>query len=107
MDDIFKRNIRMTLIFMLAGTIFTGLNLIIPAISRPPAANMFGVLFLILNTVSIMAATVSGSFVIRKLPLKRVYRLLLFVLYLILYLALCWAWHVVVFIWCMMIYRIH
>lgn len=105
MDDIFKRNIRMTLIFMLAGAIFTGLNLIIPAISRLPAANMFGVLFLILNTVSIMAAIVSGSFVIRKFPLKRVYRQLLFVLYLILYLALCWAWYVVVFIWCMMIYR--
>ena len=106
MDDIFKRNIRMTLIFMLAGAIFTGLNLIIPAISSLPIANMFGVLFLILNTVSIMAATVSGSFVIRELPLKRVYRQLLFVLYLILYLALCWAWYVVVFIWCMMIYRI-
>ncbi len=105
MDDIFKRNIRMTLIFMLAGAIFTGLNLIIPAISRQPAANMFGVLFLILNTVSIMAATVSGSFVIRELPLKRVYRQLLFVLYLILYLALCWAWYVAVFILCMMIYR--
>jgi hypothetical protein len=29
MDDIFKRNIRTTLIFMLAGAVFTGLNLMV------------------------------------------------------------------------------
>ena len=106
MDDKLKRNIRTALIFMLTAALLPCLSFISFA-SDLPVAYMLVDLMILLYLIAVIAAIVSGSRVIWQLPLKPLFRQLIFALWLILYLALCWAWCFVLFLLCMMIHGSH
>ena len=100
MDDILKRNIRKTVLYMLA-TVFVPLLCLplalIPDLDRSSDSNWI-VLLAVAELVYILGCVFvlvwGSSRVIWKLPFGKVWRKVLFFAWLIIYPACCWFWAV-------------
>ena len=100
MDDTLKRNIRKTMLFMLAAACVPWLCLplvLIPDLDRSSDSYRI-MLFAVAELVYILGCffvLVRGSsLVIWKLPFGKVWRTVLFFAWLIIYPACCWIWAV-------------
>ena len=101
MADSLKHNIRKLGIFMLIAAVLPLFSL--PLKFLPDILSKIALIITILYLPFCLWVLVFGSMIIFRSPCKKIFRHLIFIVWSLLYAALCWCWLTLVFFWCMSI----